>query len=37
VASVSIPFPTKGNVKVTAVFSGQNFKTQTASMVQVVQ
>jgi hypothetical protein len=37
VASVSIPFPTKGKVTVTAVFSDESFKTRTVTMIQVVQ
>jgi redox-regulated HSP33 family molecular chaperone len=37
VATVTIPFQTKGNIRVTAVFSDQSFKTATTSVVQTVQ
>jgi hypothetical protein len=36
-ASVTIPFPNAGNIKVNGVFAGQNFKTSTYTLTEIVQ
>jgi hypothetical protein len=36
-ASVTIPFPNAGNIKVNGVFAGENFKTSTYTLTEIVQ